>query len=181
MTKPRKERSQRPDILRVPTLALPAELAGAAKAPRDDDGEIPVWLTPPVGYEGGSVAEWTCYWWLKYHKKFREGIDFTAQTSVYAEGVNRDNATRVDFRLPIGLDHPASAPGAFAAVAWDPITPFTHRDRNADLVKRDRLADPQGANTLLVWIDGAALEAHPFDILEDALQGIDRSGRGQGR
>lgn len=173
----RKERATTPAIWRPPSLDLPAELAGAVRAPQVTDRDDPAWQTPPLDWEGDSAAEYACYWWLKYHKRYREGIDFTMQTKVTAEGINRSNTTAVDFLLPIGLDHPASAPGDFDAVVWDPLTNYTHPDLYDDLAKRVALANQRKH---LVFIDGAAVLASPFAILELALVGVDISGRGQG-
>lgn len=175
-----------PALPRLPTLAGTRRPSGGRGPlpvrPKREQGVTEISLKPypdpPPGFRG-PLTEWVCYWWLGTFKRFRKDKDWYYQVALPALGVfaSRD-FTRVDFVLPVGADHPASATGEYRAVCWDPITPFTHPDPSMDRLKRAALA-VNGYQ--LIWIDGATLEASPFDVLEKALRGVDISSRGAGR
>lgn len=152
-------------------------LTGAAGIPRArlTQESFRAYPDPPPGWRG-PLTEWACYWWLTTVKKARVNIDFfyqEATTFVYfARGFQR-----VDFIILGGPRGPASPPAGYRAIAWDPITPFTHRNASEDRLKRAVLAS-QGI--WLVWIDGSALETNPNGVLSLAIKGIDVSMRGRG-
>jgi hypothetical protein len=129
---------------------------------------------PPRWWQG-VVGEWIVYWYLSYRKRYKEGLDFFYQAPVHADGLFRGrDFTRVDFLVDLGPRSRAGQIGRYTAVCFDPITPFTHPDPQADKNKRTAL---ELSGYLLIFMDTDALKMNPQRIIEAGLKGRDLSNR----
>lgn len=123
----------------------------------------------------GPVTEWIVYWYLTYIKRWQKDKDFYYQAPLFAPYLfsSRD-FTRVDFLIDLGSNSAAGAIGRYRALAFDPITPFTHPDPAFDRRRRDEL---EAAGYLLIFLESTMLEINPRDVIEKALRGQDVSSR----
>jgi hypothetical protein len=129
---------------------------------------------PPKWWRG-VVGEWIIYWYLTEKKRFKEGLDFYYQAPVYAPFLFRSrDFTRVDFLVDLGPNSRAGRIGHYSALAWDPITPFTHPDPQADKNKRIAL---EFGGYLLVFMETEQLKLNPRRVIEAGLVGRDLSSR----
>lgn len=135
-----------------------------------------------------SLGEWVVFFYLTRIKGWQKigttdddystttvipGRTFYQQVRVHALSifVNTDE-TRIDFLCPQG------AGSMVRAIALDPYDPFTHPNASLDLLKRTVLMDQQKIQ--LIWLENARLEAGDYELIEQALRGVDESARATG-
>ncbi|MBP9897464.1 MAG: hypothetical protein KBF28_03765 [Gemmatimonadales bacterium] len=175
----------------------PRAPSGAPKAPRLAD---PVPITelvrayPPAPPQWvGSELEWIVWWalvergWKIFGRQNVRGrtdiyadADAIYQPAIPVAGLNIvKDFFRADFLLVPGKKAPSPGPPFPRGVILDPVTPWTHPNAGIDRLRRSLLAR---AGYLLVWLDGAQLQARPKEVIAAAISGaddssIDRGGR----
>ena len=185
-------RQRRATLPKLPQLPSAPRAGGGVKTPRiprqrrTAEAQRP--YPPPPQDWLYSLGEWVVYYFLTRIKGWQKigatdddystttvipGRTFYQQVRIPALGifVNTDE-TRLDFVVP------QSRGGAWRSVGIDPFSDFTHPNPSLDLLKRTVLEQQQ--NMRLVFIEDARLEAGDFEVIEQALRGIDESSRGSG-
>jgi hypothetical protein len=185
----RQRRTSLPQLPSLPTPARAPSLTPLVRVPRQRrtaESNRP-YPPKPDGYLY-SLGEWVVEYYLTrikgYKKIGQDGDEYTTtavipnrsffrQVQVRGLGifVNTDD-TRIDFLIPQG------AGVALRDIAIDPYDNFTHPNPALDLLKRTVLMDQQ--SILLIWLENDRLVAGDFQIIDDALRGIDTSARAHG-
>lgn len=130
-----------------------------------------------------SLGEWVVFYYLTRIKGWQKigstdddyttttavkGRTFFQQVRVHALSIFVNTSeTRIDFLVPLGSG------GSWQAIAIDPRDPFTHPDEALDRLKRIVLEQQQRIR--LVFIENVRLIAGDFEVIEQALKGIDES------
>lgn len=189
MSNRRQRRTTLPKLPQLPAAPRVGAYTGLLRVPRQRrtaESARPYPPAPP-GYLY-SLGEWITEWYLTrilgYKKINAAGEDeystavviprrsFFQQVRVQALAIflNTDE-TRIDFLVPQGG-------GQIRSIALDPYDDFTHPNRALDLLKRTVLEQQQGIR--LVFLENDRLLAGDFQIIDDALRGVDTSSRGMG-
>lgn len=185
-------RQRRATLPKLPQLPSAPRAGSGVKTPRiprqrrTAEAQRP-YPPPPPGYLY-SLGEWVVEHYLTRIKGWQKigatdddytttvpvsGRSFWQQVRVPALGifVNTDE-TRIDFLVPQGRGAPVRS------IALDPYDPFTHPNASLDLLKRTVLM--QQMQIQLIWLENARLEAGDYQMIEDALRGVDTSARSTG-
>lgn len=141
---------------------------------------------PPPWWGPHSILEWICYDYLKRVKHWSvygspdpdgpaspSGADAWYQAVIPAPGLYQTKGFfRGDFLIIPSGRGGSPGPPYGRGIVLDPISTFSHRETGEDRLRRDILAQN---SFLLVWLDDAALQTRPRDIIEKALKGQDES------
>jgi hypothetical protein len=139
----------------------------APRIPRVKEQTQPdhIWPNPPKWWLH-SVEEWIVYWYLKYHLRWEEDVEFFYQSRVYTQRLFASkDFTQADFLIPYGPRSRLGYNGNYTALVLDPFTTFTHT-LAFDKERRDEL---ELARYKLVFLAEWPLKFQTVHVMTEAL------------